>query len=89
MDSFLWREGYIGATNKKLETLPQQSCDIIVLLEAKIGKWQLWLPLGYFNRNDRYYKKLCKIAEKLKTKDRLDDQTFKHINTAVEILTKP
>jgi len=33
-------------------------------------------------------KKLCKTAKKLKIRDRLDNQAFKHINTAVKILTK-
>ena len=88
-DSFLWREGYTKITNIELETLLQQSRDIITSLKTEIRKQQLQLPSSYSNRNNKCHEKLHKMAKKLKIRDHLDNQASKHINTTIEILTKP
>lgn len=88
-DSFLCREGFAEVTNVELETLLQQSRDRTASLEAEFGKRQLRIPSCHSDGHDGCHEKLRKTAKMLNITDRLDDQSSKHVDTAVEILTKP
>ncbi len=86
-DYFLCIDGYGGVINSELETLLQQSREVVLSLEKELEQRQVTTDLASPKGISECCEKIQKSVASLKVLERLDDRATKLITAAVETMT--
>jgi len=88
-DYFLCVDGYGGVINSELETLLQQSREVVLSLEKELEQRKVAMNLDSPNGISECCEKIQKSVASLKILGRLDDRAAKLVDAAVETMTTP